>query len=87
MANVSVLGLGAMGSRMAANLVNAGHQVTVWNRSQHAVSGLVEHGAHAAATPKEAASGADFVIAMVRDNDACGWILTPARCRVCHPAR
>ena len=34
MAKVTVLGIGAMGSRMAISLLNAGHQVTVWNRSQ-----------------------------------------------------
>lgn len=36
MAKISVLGLGAMGSRMAANLIKAGHHVTVWNRTAQA---------------------------------------------------
>lgn len=70
MANISVLGLGAMGSRMANNLIKAGHQVTVWNRTPTAVQGLVDIGAKASETPREAATGADFVIAMVRDNEA-----------------
>ncbi|RFU49140.1 NAD(P)-dependent oxidoreductase [Paraburkholderia sp. DHOC27] len=70
MAKISMLGLGAMGSRMAANLIKAGHQVTVWNRSPQAVQALVDAGARSAPTPKEAAADADFVIAMVRDNDA-----------------
>lgn len=70
MANVSVLGLGAMGSRMAANLIKAGHRVTVWNRSPQAVAALVGAGAKAAQTPREAAAGADFVVAMLRDNEA-----------------
>lgn len=70
MAKISLLGLGAMGSRMAANLIKAGHQLTVWNRSPQAVQALVNAGARSAGTPKEAASSADFVIAMVRDNDA-----------------
>nr|WP_144159397.1 NAD(P)-dependent oxidoreductase [Paraburkholderia sp. BCC1885] len=70
MAKVSILGLGAMGSRMAVNLIKAGHQVTVWNRSPRAVQALTDAGARSAQTPKEAANGADFVIAMVRDNDA-----------------
>ncbi|BCQ51876.1 NAD(P)-dependent oxidoreductase [Burkholderia gladioli] len=70
MAKISILGLGAMGSRMAANLIKAGHQVTVWNRSPQAAHALIEAGARAARTPKEAAGEADFVIAMVRDNDA-----------------
>jgi 3-hydroxyisobutyrate dehydrogenase len=70
MAKISVLGLGAMGSRMAANLIKAGYQVTVWNRNPSAVQALVAAGALAAPTPKEAARDADFVIAMVRDNEA-----------------
>ena len=67
---VAVLGLGAMGSRMAMNLIKAGHQVTVWNRSAKAAEPLVAEGATQAAAPKEAATGRDFIIAMVRDNDA-----------------
>lgn len=70
MAKISVLGLGAMGSRMAVNLIKAGHQVTVWNRTPSAAQALVDAGALAAPTPKDAAQGADFVIAMVRDNEA-----------------
>lgn len=70
MSNVAVLGLGAMGSRMAANLIKAGHQVSVWNRTTAAAAPLVQAGASAAASPREAATEADFVIAMVRDDDA-----------------
>jgi 3-hydroxyisobutyrate dehydrogenase len=70
MSKISVLGLGAMGSRMAANLLKAGHAVTVWNRTPGAAAALVAAGARRAATPKEAAAGADFVMAMVRDNEA-----------------
>jgi 3-hydroxyisobutyrate dehydrogenase len=70
MIKVAVLGLGAMGSRMAMNLIHAGHQVKVWNRSSNAAEPLVAAGATQATTPKEAAAGQDFVIAMVRDNDA-----------------
>lgn len=70
MTNIAVLGLGAMGSRMAANLLKAGHTVTVWNRTTGAATSLVTQGAKQAPTPKEAASGADLVIAMVRDDEA-----------------
>ncbi len=70
MSKIAVLGLGAMGSRMAANLIKAGHSVTVWNRSPAAAEGLVAAGARLATTPKEAAIGADFVMAMVRDDQA-----------------
>jgi 3-hydroxyisobutyrate dehydrogenase len=70
MAKISILGLGAMGARIAANLLKAGHELTVWNRGPAAMDPLRAAGAQSASTPKAAASGAQFVIAMVRDNDA-----------------
>jgi len=70
MSKVAFLDLGAMGSRMAANLLKAGHTVTVWNRSPAAAEALVASGARKASSPKEAAKGADFVFAIVRDDDA-----------------
>jgi 3-hydroxyisobutyrate dehydrogenase len=68
--NIAVLGLGAMGSRMAANLLKAGHAVTVWNRTPGAAAALVTQGAKHAQTPRDAAAGADLIIAMVRDDQA-----------------
>jgi 3-hydroxyisobutyrate dehydrogenase len=68
--NVALLGLGAMGTRMAANLLKADHALTVWNRTPEAAAALVRLGAKQAATPREAASGADFVFAMLRDDEA-----------------
>jgi 3-hydroxyisobutyrate dehydrogenase len=70
MTSVAFLGLGAMGSRMAANILKAGYLLTVWNRTPAAAEQLVGLGARQAGTPKEAAKGADFVIAMVRDDEA-----------------
>lgn len=70
MIDVAVLGLGAMGSRMAARLLKAGHRVTVWNRSPGAARALTEQGAQQAESPRAAAAAGDYVIAMVRDNDA-----------------
>jgi 3-hydroxyisobutyrate dehydrogenase len=67
---IAVLGLGAMGSRMAARLLGAGHQVSVYNRSAGPVHDLVAAGAVAGKTPRAAAEGAEIVIAMVRDNQA-----------------
>jgi 3-hydroxyisobutyrate dehydrogenase len=67
---ITVLGLGAMGSRMAANLLKAGHAVTVWNRTSAAAAALVSAGAKQAATPREAVAGSNFIIAMVRDDQA-----------------
>jgi 3-hydroxyisobutyrate dehydrogenase len=80
MTEVAFLGLGAMGSRMAANLVKAGHRVTVWNRSPQACDPLVTLGAKAAASPRAAVYGAEYVIAMVRDDEASRQVwLDPER--------
>jgi 3-hydroxyisobutyrate dehydrogenase-like beta-hydroxyacid dehydrogenase len=62
--NVAFLGLGIMGSRMAANLRDAGHELTVWNRTRERAEAF---GGRVAATPAEAAVGADVVITMVVD--------------------
>ncbi len=70
MSKVSVLGLGAMGSRMAKALIRAGHQVTVWNRSPEPREALRAESVRFASSPREAACEAEFVIAMVRDDEA-----------------
>ena len=67
---VAFLGLGVMGGPMAGHLSAAGHQVTVYNRTAaKAQAWVARHGGRAAATPREAAAGADFVFACV-GNDA-----------------
>lgn len=68
MAKIAVLGMGAMGSRMARRLVAAGHDVHVWNRSRPAAEAIA--GATVAPTPRVAAEGAQAVIAMLRDDEA-----------------
>jgi len=68
--DIAFLGLGAMGARMAARLVAAGHAVAVWNRSLAAAAPLVAAGARLTATPAEAASGATVVFSMVTDDVA-----------------
>jgi 3-hydroxyisobutyrate dehydrogenase len=70
MSKVAFIGLGAMGSRMATNLLKAGHELTVWNLTPEAAKKLAASGAKAAATPKEAAEGNDFIIAMVSNDEA-----------------
>jgi 3-hydroxyisobutyrate dehydrogenase-like beta-hydroxyacid dehydrogenase len=65
---VAFIGLGIMGSRMAANLVRAGYELTVWNRTEARTHEFCErHRAHRAATPAEAASDSEVVITMVVD--------------------
>ena len=68
---VAFLGLGIMGSRMASNLVKAGHQVTVWNRT----AGKDVEGATTAASPAEAARDAEVVWICVSDTKAVENVL------------
>ncbi len=67
---ITVLGLGAMGSRMATLLLKAGYDVTVWNRTTAKTQPLVDQGAHMAQSPSTAVASADIVISMVRDDQA-----------------
>lgn len=67
---VSFLGLGVMGYPMAGHLAQAGLDVTVYNRTaQKAEQWVAEYGGRAAATPREAADGADLVLAYVGNDD------------------
>lgn len=65
---IAMLGLGAMGSRMVQNLLNASYPVVIYNRTAEKAKPLVEQGAIFAATPREAAEQANVVISMVTDN-------------------
>jgi 2-hydroxy-3-oxopropionate reductase len=67
MERVGFIGLGLMGRPMATNLVRAGFQVAVHNRSRPAVDELVALGARGAGSAAEAADGAEIVITMLPD--------------------
>ena len=70
MAKCAFLGLGVMGYPMAGHLKAAGHEVTVYNRTTaKAEAWAGEHGGAFATTPREAADGADFVMACVGNDD------------------
>lgn len=71
MARVAFLGLGVMGYPMAGHLVAQGHEVSVYNRTAaRAQAWVSEFGGRAAPSPRDAATGADFVMACVgNDND------------------
>lgn len=70
MARVAFLGLGVMGFPMAGHLAAKGHAVTVYNRSAaKAGAWVARHGGALAATPAEAARGAEFVLACVGNDD------------------
>lgn len=61
------VGLGSMGSAMAANLLEAGHQVVVWNRTPGRAASLVGAGATEASSPAEAAAAAEVTFICVSD--------------------
>ena len=67
---VTVLGLGAMGQRMARRLLNAGFTVKVWNRDAGKASPLLAAGAQWCDTPAAAVASTDVVISMLRDDEA-----------------
>ncbi len=68
--NIGFIGLGIMGSAMAANLLKAGFKVTVWNRSQDKSELLAGSGAAIAATPRAVAEQCDIIIAMMANGPA-----------------
>ncbi|MFJ7329350.1 NAD(P)-dependent oxidoreductase [Streptomyces cyaneofuscatus] len=74
---VTVIGLGQMGSALAATLLERGHPTTVWNRSARKALPLVERGARQAATPEEAVAASPLVIVCVLDHDALHATLDP----------
>lgn len=71
---VGFLGLGAMGAAMATNLLKAGHDVTVWNRSAAATQPLAALGAAVASTPAAAAHG-DAVLSMLANDEAVRGVI------------
>ena len=68
--SVGFIGLGIMGEPMAMNLVKAGYQVTVYNRTRDKAQSLERAGAKVASTPAEAAQNADYVMSIVSDSAA-----------------
>lgn len=81
MTQIAILGLGAMGSRIVRTMLQAGHTVSVYNRSLEPAAALQAEGATVAATPRAAADGANIVIskwfAMSMPHIPCG--LRPRR--------
>lgn len=75
---IAFLGLGNMGSAMASRLIDAGHSLTVWNRTAHKAQPLVAKGAILAATPAEAVAAADVVFTSFME-DANYYLLFAAQ--------
>jgi 3-hydroxyisobutyrate dehydrogenase len=73
------IGLGIMGSRQAANLRRAGHELTVWNRTEATARAWAEeHGATVARSPAEVSERAEIVFSMVVDGPQVQEVLVPA---------
>ena len=69
------IGLGAMGAPMARNVLKAGHELAIWNRSPERAGPLVEAGARQADSPADAASGTRATILMVTNAEAVQEVL------------
>jgi 3-hydroxyisobutyrate dehydrogenase-like beta-hydroxyacid dehydrogenase len=68
--NVAYIGLGRMGTGIAANLLRAGFSLTVYNRSREKAEGLEASGAEVATSPAEAVANAEVVLTMLADDQA-----------------
>src|SRR5439155_3472517 len=65
MTKIAFLGLGMMGTPMATRLLEAGHDLTVWDRTDEKTKALVDRGANAATSPAQAGEGAEVAITML----------------------
>jgi 3-hydroxyisobutyrate dehydrogenase-like beta-hydroxyacid dehydrogenase len=72
---VGLIGLGLMGHPMGANLLKAGHELTVWNRTASRGDDLVAQGAKRAASPREVAAASEVVLTIVSDPPAVESVL------------
>lgn len=72
---IGFLGLGVMGAPMARNLLEAGHEVVAWNRSPEPLAAAVEAGAREAESAAAAASEADVVISILKDDPVVRAVL------------
>jgi 3-hydroxyisobutyrate dehydrogenase-like beta-hydroxyacid dehydrogenase len=75
MAKIAFLGLGQMGTPMAMRLMDAGHELLVWNRTSGRATPLVERGAALAASPLQTAAGVEFAITMLATPEAVEEVL------------
>jgi 3-hydroxyisobutyrate dehydrogenase len=78
MSTVAFIGLGAMGSRMAMNLHAAGFKLKVWNRDRAKAKPFADKNIEVAASPADAARGADFVVSIVADDNATREVMLGA---------
>src|SRR6202790_5448175 len=78
MAHVAFIGLGHMGHGMAGRYLDSGFDIALWNRSKAKAEDLIGRGARWAASPADAADGADAIVTMVADDEASRavWLRT-----------
>jgi 3-hydroxyisobutyrate dehydrogenase-like beta-hydroxyacid dehydrogenase len=79
---VTVLGLGPMGSALARALLDAGHPTTVWNRTPAKAESLASLGASVAPTAADAIDAAPLIVACLRDTTAVRTVLEPSMDRL-----
>ena len=72
---IAFLGIGLMGQPMAANLLNAGYHLTLWNRTQSKTAALADKGATVTQTPAEAIADADMTITMLENGPVVDQVL------------
>ena len=72
---IAFIGLGQMGSGMARNLVRAGHDLAVYNRTRSRAEELEGEGARVADSPADAASSVDVLITMLADDEAVEQVI------------
>ena len=75
--NVAFLGMGRMGRLMATHVVEAGHQLTVWNRTPGKAEELVSRGAREASSIDDAVRDADVIVLMLFGGDSVDEVLEP----------
>lgn len=73
---IAFLGLGNMGLPMARDLLRAGHQLTIYNRTRSKAEPLRSDGANVAGSPAEAVGGAEIVFTMVADDAALEQVMS-----------
>jgi 3-hydroxyisobutyrate dehydrogenase-like beta-hydroxyacid dehydrogenase len=78
MSTIAFIGTGAMGSRMAANLIAAGHKLRVYNRDRAKTKALAAQGAEVCDSPAAAVRGAEFAVSMVADDLATRAVMLGA---------
>lgn len=76
MKKIGFIGIGLMGKGMSLNLVKAGYEVTVWNRTKSKTRPVVDAGAKLGESPKEVAEKSDVVISIVTGSDDVKEVLT-----------